>query len=75
MVPRSRGGKTTTTICRDCHTAIHALFSNKELEQKYCTVEALLSHERMRRMVDFIAKQDPGGRVRTRASRTRAKRR
>lgn len=22
MVPRSRGGKTTETICRDCHKAI-----------------------------------------------------
>lgn len=24
MIPRSRGGRTTETICADCHKAIHA---------------------------------------------------
>lgn len=75
MVPKSRGGKVTTTICRDCHTAIHALFTNKELEQTYSTVDALLGHEEMRKTVAFISKQDPGGRVRTRQSRTRSRKR
>lgn len=75
MVPKSRGGRVTTTICRDCHTAIHALFTNKELEQKYFTVDALLTHDEMRKMITFISKQDPGGRVRTRASKTRSRKR
>jgi hypothetical protein len=56
----------TATLCQDCHRAIHATFTNKELEASYHTREALLEHEGFRKMVKFIAKQDPGGRVRTR---------
>lgn len=66
LVPKSRGGKVTLTICRDCHHAIHAVFTNKELEREYATVEALLAHEELARMLRFIAKQDPGGKVRVR---------
>jgi 5-methylcytosine-specific restriction endonuclease McrA len=69
LVPRSRGGKVTKTICQDCHSAIHATFSNKELEGSFATIEALLTHEGFAKTVRFIGKQD--GRVKTRATRTR----
>jgi len=69
LIPKSRGGKVTATLCRDCHRAIHATFTNKELERAYHTREALLEHEGFRRLVTFIARQDPGGRVRTAAAR------
>lgn len=68
LVPRTRGGKVTKTLCQDCHTAIHATFSNKELEREYSTIEALLLHERFAQIIRFIAKQD--GRVRTRLHRS-----
>jgi hypothetical protein len=73
LVPRSRGGKETATLCRDCHQAIHATFTNKELEKSYHTREALLAHQAFRRMVAFIARQDPGGKVRMRASRAKGR--
>ena len=66
MVPRSRGGKTTTTLCRDCHAAVHAHFTNKELEAKFNTVEALLDDERFRKTILFIKRQDPRRETRTR---------
>lgn len=72
LVPRARGGKVTKTLCQDCHSAIHATFTNKELERQYSTVEALLAHEGFAKIVRFISKQ--GGRVRTRSSRTRRQR-
>jgi hypothetical protein len=72
LVPRTRGGKVTKTICRDCHAAIHATFSNKQLEREYSTVEALLSHEGFASIIRFIAKQD--GRVRTRLHRSQRRR-
>lgn len=74
MVPRSRGGKATTTICRDCHTAIHATFSNRELDDQYHTVDALIAHPTFSRTIAFIARQDPGGRVRTARLKTRQRR-
>jgi hypothetical protein len=73
LVPKSRGGRLTVAICNDCHKAIHAVFSNKELEASYCTVDALLGHEVFARMVAFIARQDPRRRVQV--ARTRERRR
>jgi hypothetical protein len=64
LVPKSRGGKVTKAICVDCHKAIHAVFDNRELETTYNTVEALLSHPELARVIAFIASQR--GRVRTR---------
>jgi|SRR5271156_207664 len=75
MVPRSRGGKSTETICRDCHKAIHSVFSNKELEATYHTVDALMSHEQFAKMVAFIAKQDPGGKLNIKHTNERDKKR
>ena len=75
LVPRSRGGKweDTVAICFDCHGAIHAFFTNKELSERYNTVEALLSEERFARHVRWLAKQDP--RKRFGSARVRSKRR
>ena len=64
LVPKSRGGKVTETICRDCHTAIHSVFTNKELEREYSTIDALMAHEEFAKMIAHIAKQR--GKVRTR---------
>lgn len=52
------------TICRDCHKAAHLLFSNRELERRYNTVDSLLAHPEMLKMITYIRKQDPGGKVR-----------
>lgn len=64
LVPKSKGGKVTLRTCRDCHKAIHACFSHKELEREYHTMEALMTRESFRKMVSFISKQDPRRKVR-----------
>jgi 5-methylcytosine-specific restriction endonuclease McrA len=69
LVPKSRGGRVTETICRDCHKAIHAVFTNHELETTYNTVEALMAHEELAKMIRFIGKQR--GRVRVRSTKRR----
>lgn len=73
LVPKSRGGTRTETICRDCHSAIHATFTNKELEREYASLEALLAHDGFRALVRYIGKQD--GRVRTRVGHGERRRR
>jgi hypothetical protein len=61
MIPRSRGGKVTETLCRDYHKTIHANFTNKQLKREYNTVESLMADERFAKQIRFISKQD--GRV------------
>jgi len=72
LVPQCRGGKEKLKVCVDCHRAVHATFSNKEIESRYNTVEALLAHEGFAKMVAFISKQD--GRVRVRLSHNQRRR-
>lgn len=31
ILPRSMGGKKTTSVCRSCHDLIHATFTNNQL--------------------------------------------
>jgi hypothetical protein len=74
FVPRCRGGKETKFICCDCHRTIHSLFSNKELERTYSTVEALLGNERFRKAIEFLKKQDPSRRYKAIRARDQKKR-
>jgi hypothetical protein len=46
LVPKSKGGRVTTTLCADCHGAVHAHFTNEELRDTHNTFQALLSDER-----------------------------
>jgi hypothetical protein len=71
MVPKSRGGKTTETICEDCHKSIHAFFTNKELEETYHTPEALLTNELFAKHIKWLSKQDPGGKSKTKKNKDR----
>ena len=64
LVPKSRGGTVTKTICCDCHRMIHSTFSNKELAKKYSTVAALLAHPTIAAQITFLKKQDPHRRSR-----------
>ncbi|MDX2227821.1 MAG: hypothetical protein SFY92_12115 [Verrucomicrobiae bacterium] len=65
-VPKARGGRETTPVCRDCHDAIHACFSLRELERSFCTLDSLFTREEFSKMIRFIARQNPHARVRTR---------
>jgi len=74
LVPVCRGGGEKLTICEDCHSAVHAQFSNKELESQYNTVEALLGNERFAKTVRFLSKQDPTRRTQTALSNNQRRR-
>ena len=73
LIPRSRGGRVTKTICKDCHGAVHATFSNKDLEKTYHTVEALLGHPTFAKQIEFLRKQDPRRRYRMIRTKKRQK--
>ena len=52
----------TELVCKACHRAVHALFSNKELEVEespLATVDGLKAHPNMAVHLKFIRKQDP----------------
>ena len=56
-------------VCRPCHSHIHASISEKLLAENYASLEALKSHERIRRFIDWIGNKEPGYRPAYRSPR------
>jgi hypothetical protein len=52
--------KVTVGICRPCHSQIHAVLSEKEIERGYRTVEALRAHPEIAKFAEWIAVKPPG---------------
>lgn len=73
LVPRSRKGRVTELICRNCHRQIHALYTEKELERHFGTLEALLAAEKLQPWIAWARKRKPTGRVKTRTSRRKGR--
>jgi hypothetical protein len=60
VVPKSRGGRDTISICRDCHRQIHALFDNKTLECELNSIEDLKKNPSIMKFLKWIRKKPYG---------------
>ena len=69
VVPKSRGGRETERICHTCHSQIHALFSNKGLEQDIVTIENLMKDPRMWKYLSWVKNINPDAKHRARKPR------
>lgn len=63
LVPKSRKGRETVLLCRNCHRQIHTLFSEKELERQYGTLKQLLATDELQQWCDWIRRRKPSGRI------------
>jgi hypothetical protein len=70
-VPRSRGGRETEPVHPICHRAIHRALSNKELERRYATADALKGHPELARFIAWLGDKDPDFHARTHRRRGR----
>jgi 5-methylcytosine-specific restriction endonuclease McrA len=62
LIPRAKGGKRGPVVLLHdiCHKEIHASITEGELARKFNTVEALLTHPRIARFADWVARRPPG---------------
>lgn len=74
-VPKSRGGRVKHRIHVVCHSKIHSLFSEKELEREYSDFASLREHPEIVKFVRWVRKKPPGYRARNRTARSRRDRR
>ena len=44
-------------ICRDCHTAIHSVYSEMELANSFCSLDLLLGDEKLARSFSWLGRQ------------------
>lgn len=57
--PKTFGGKDTIRIHKICHRKIHSVFTERELDKYYHTVERILENEHMQKFVKWVSKKDP----------------
>jgi hypothetical protein len=62
LVPKLRGGKRGPTVLlhQICHKEIHATLTEAELARGFNTIDALRTHARIARFVEWVAKRPPG---------------
>lgn len=59
LIPVLKGGKNGPTVLlhQICHDKIHSLFSERELQVNYNTIEKLLQNEEMNKFVKWVSKR------------------
>lgn len=59
LKPKSRGGKHKDTlfVCCSCGDTLHQLFTNKELDKEYNTLEKILANEQIRKWIKWIRRK------------------
>lgn len=60
LVPKSLKGRDTVTLHRICHRKIHALFTERELQKRYDTIERLLAHPEIQKFARWVSSKPPG---------------
>ena len=73
LVPKSRKGKVTILVCRNCHRQVHALYAEKELERDFCAIELLLAADKLKPWIEWVRKRRPKGRIKTRTSKRKGR--
>ncbi|WP_114394751.1 HNH endonuclease signature motif containing protein [Oleisolibacter albus] len=59
LVPKSQGGTVTVPLHRVCHRKIHAELNERELRDRYATVEALRAHPAIADFIRWVANKPP----------------
>jgi hypothetical protein len=77
LLPKEHGGTAAHRLpfCRPCHKQIHALFSNKQLADKYSSIDALRAAPELAAFLPWIRKQRENRNFRTATSASHPKRR
>ena len=57
----------TVPLCRPCHSQIHRIFTEKQLEREWNTIELLLTHPDVIKFVRWIEGRPVGDRLKVRA--------
>ena len=60
IIPKSRGGNVTVLLHRICHSKIHSVLSEKELETNFNSIEKLKDHLEIKKFIKWISGKPPG---------------
>lgn len=75
LIPKTFKGTETVRIHKICHNKIHSVFTERELEKYYHTMDRLLENEDIRNFVEWVSKKDPNFYQKTKDTNVRRKKR
>lgn len=58
LVPKCRKGKETITLCCNCGDMLHKIFTNKELEKEYNSLDKILSKREVKNWIKWVSKKN-----------------
>ncbi len=59
LIPKTFKGKETVPVHNICHRKIHSVFTERELNKYYHTIERLLENEDIVKFIKWVSKKDP----------------
>lgn len=61
LIPKSRGGKFEDTVMlhQVCHSKIHDVFTERQLQRDYDTIAKLRAHDEIAKFVEWLSKKPP----------------
>jgi 5-methylcytosine-specific restriction endonuclease McrA len=57
---KEEGRNRIALLCKACHSFVHSLLSEKELEQSYNSIEALLAHPEIVKFANWLTTKPAG---------------
>jgi 5-methylcytosine-specific restriction endonuclease McrA len=73
LTPRTYGGREIVPLHPICHRKIHTILSERDLRDRFNTLDALRAHPDIALFLRWIANKPPDFHVRTKTSRKRRK--
>ena len=58
LIPKTFKGKDGIDVHKICHQKIHSVYSERELQHYYHTVERIMDNDEMQKFVKWVAKKD-----------------
>ena len=59
LIPATFKGREKITLHKVCHDKLHHVFSEREMQQYYNTIDKILEHEEIQKFVKWVKKQRP----------------
>jgi len=75
LIPKTFRGTVKIPIHKICHNKIHSVFTERELDKYYHTIDRLLESEHIVKFVKWVSKKDPDYYEKTKETKERKRKR
>lgn len=71
LIPKTHKGTEKTLMHKICHVKLHSVFTTREMQHYYHTIERLLESDHIQKFIKWVAKKPPEYYEKTKDTRER----